>query len=98
MSASVPSIGVLAKAAELAIEQDVPICLDYYNDSLKKECCIGVQEDGTKLLVKSGQEYTSSIQKVYKCESCYIIETENSLYVVSNETPIKKILSSTQGQ
>lgn len=98
MSASLPSAGVLLKAAQLAIEHDAPICLDYYNDSIEKKCCIGVQEDGTKFLVKSDSEYTSTIQQVYKCESCYIIETENSLYIISTEVPIKKILSSTQGQ
>lgn len=98
MSASLPSAGVLVKAAQLSIEHDAPICLDYYNDSIEKKCCIGVQEDGTKFLVKSDSEYTSTIQQVYKCETCYIIETENSLYIISTDVPIKKILSSTQGQ
>ena len=98
MSASVPSAGVLVKAAQLAVEHDAPICLDYYNHSVEKKCCIGVQEDGTKFLVKSDSEYTSNIQQVYKCETCYIVETENSLYIVSSDVPIKKILSSTQGQ
>lgn len=98
MSTSLPQVGVLVKAAQLAIENDAPICLDYYNDSVEKKCCIGVQEDGTKFLVKSDSEYTSTIQQVYKCETCYIIETENSLYIVSTEIPIKKILSSKQGE
>lgn len=97
MSASLPSPGVLVKSAQLAIEHDAPICLDYYNDSLEKKCCIGVQEDGTKFLVKSESEYTSNIQQVYKCESCYIIETENSLYIISTDIPIKKILSNPSG-
>lgn len=98
MSVSLPSAGVLVKAAQLAIEHDAPIFLDYYTDSIEKKCCIGVQEDGTKFLVKSDSEYTSTIQQVYKCELCYIIETENSLYIISTDVPIKKILSSTQGQ
>jgi hypothetical protein len=90
----IPSASVLLRAAQISVDDDKPICLDYYNDSLEKKCCIGVQ-DGTKYLVKSDSEYTSTIQNVFKCETCYIIATENSLYVVSTEIPIKKIMSST---
>lgn len=89
---TVPNASVLMRAAQLAIDQDKPIYLDYYADSLEKKCCIGVQES-TKYLVKSDTEYTSSIENVYKCENCYIVATENSLYIVSAEVPIKKILA-----
>lgn len=90
----IPSASVLLRAAQLSVDEDKPIYLDYYNDSVEKKCCIGVQ-DGTKYLVKSDSEYTSTIQNVFKCENCYIIATENSLYIVSTEIPIKKIMSST---
>lgn len=90
----IPSASVLLRAAQLSVDDDKPICLDYYNDSLEKKCCIGVQ-DGTKYLVKSDSEYTSTIQNVFKCETCYIISTENSLYIVAVDIPIKKIMSST---
>ena len=89
---ALPSASVLLRAAQLAIDQDKPIYLDYYSDSVEKKCCIGVQ-DTTKYLVKSDTEYTSSIENVFKCENCYIISTENSLYIVSVEVPIKKILA-----
>lgn len=92
---ALPSAGVLLRAAQISIEKDTPIYLDYYTDSVEKKCCIGVQ-DATKFLVKSDSEYTSTIQGVFKCESCYIIETENSLYIVSADIPIKKIIPSTQ--
>lgn len=90
-----PPASVLVRAAQVSIEQDKPIYLDYYQDSVEKKCCIGVRET-EKLLVKSDSEYTSSIESVFKCESCYIVMTENSLYIVSNEIPVKKILSSKQ--
>ncbi len=90
---ALPSASVLMRAAQLSIDQDKPIYLDYYSDSLEKKCCIGVQ-DAIKYLVKSDSEYTSSIENVFKCETCYIISTENSLYIVSVEIPIKKILAS----
>lgn len=92
---ALPSASVLLRAAQLAVENDKPIYLDYFADSVDKKCCIGVQSDNTKNLVKSENEYTSTIQSVFKCETCYIVSTENSLYIVSADVPIKKILSST---
>lgn len=92
---AVPPASVLVRAAQVSIEQDKPIYLDYYQDSVEKKCCIGVRES-EKLLVKSDSEYTSSIESVFKCETCYIVMTENSLYIVSTEIPVKKILSSKQ--
>lgn len=93
--ASLPPANVLLRAAQVAMDQDKPIYLDYYADSVEKKCCIGVQADNTKYLVKSNDEYTSTIEGIFKCESCYIVSTENSLYIVSTEVPVKKILSST---
>jgi hypothetical protein len=92
---ALPSASVLLRAAQLAVDEDKPIYLDYFRDSLEKKCCIGVQADNTKFLVKSDSEYTSSIQSVFTCENCYIVATENSLYVLSKEVPVKKILGST---
>ena len=90
--ATIPPASVLLRAAQVAIEQDKPIYLDYYADSVTKACCIGVQ-DGVKFLAKTSDEYTSSIQNVYKCETCYIVLTENSLYIVAADIPIKKIVA-----
>jgi hypothetical protein len=85
----------MAQAAKIAIEQDRPIYLDYYNDSLEKKCCIGVQ-DNTKFLVKSDTEYTSPIASIMRIkeEKAYLVMTENSLYIVSADIPVKRIVSS----
>ena len=93
----VPSATVMAQAAKIAIEQDRPIYLDYYNDSIEKKCCIGVQ-DATKFLIKSDTEYTSPIASIMRLkeEKVYIVLTENSLYIVSADIPVKKIVSSSQ--
>jgi hypothetical protein len=90
---SIPSAGVLLRASQVAIDQDKPSYLDYFRESVDKKCCIGVQPDNTKFLVKSDSEYTSTIQNVYKCETCYIVMTENSLYIVDGGIPIKKIVA-----
>jgi hypothetical protein len=91
----VPSATVMAQAAKVAIEQDRPIYLDYYNDSVEKKCCIGVQGN-TKFLVKSDTEYTSPIASIMRIkeEKAYIVLTENSLYVVSADIPVKRIVGS----
>jgi hypothetical protein len=91
---SLPSASVLLRAAQVAIDEDKPIYLDYFQDSVEKKCCVGVQPDNTKYIVKSDSEYTSTIQNIFKCENCYIISTENSLYIVSAEVPVKKIVGS----
>ena len=85
----------MAQAAKIAIEQDRPIYLDYYNDSVEKKCCIGVQ-DATKFLIKSDTEYTSPISSIMRLkeEKVYLVITENSLYIVSADIPVKKIVSS----
>ena len=77
--------------AKLAIVDDKPIMMDYWADSQDKKVLIGVKEEGEKLLVKSEDEYTSPIDKIYKVESEYIIVTENSLYIISANIDTKRI-------
>jgi hypothetical protein len=92
---AIPSAAVLLRAAQVSIDEDKPIYFDYYRDSVEKKCCIGVQ-GATKYLVKSNDEYTSTIQTVFKCETCFIVMTENSLYVVDATIPIKRVMASTE--
>lgn len=91
--AQVPSATVMAQAAKVAMEQDRPIYLDYYADSVEKKCCIGVQGN-TKFLVKSDTEYTSPIASIMRIkeEKAYLVITENSLYIVSADIPVKRIV------
>ena len=78
--------------AKLAIVEDKPIMLDYWTDSLNKQVLIGVRKESEeKLLVKNAEEYTSPIAKIYKVHGCYIICTENSIYLVSADISTKHI-------
>ena len=88
-----PSNVCLQHCSKLSIVQDKPIMMDYWTPSLDKTIIIGVKDTGEKLLVKSEDEYTSPIANIYKVETEYIIVTENSIYIISNETPSKKISS-----
>ena len=97
--AQVPSATVMVQAAKVALEHDRPIYLDYYADSMEKKCCIGVQGN-TKFLIKSDTEYTSPIETIMRIkeENTWIVLTENSLYIVSADIPVKRIVSSGDGQ
>ena len=86
-----PADITLKHAAKLSIVDDKPVMMDYWTFSLDKKALIGARENGEKLLVKSEDEYTSSIQKFYKSGTEYIIITENSIYIVSNDIPTRKI-------
>tara|TARA_Y100000287_G_C14027943_1_gene260188 strand:- start:145 stop:453 length:309 start_codon:yes stop_codon:yes gene_type:complete len=86
-----PSNTTLQHVAKLAIIEDKPVMLDYWTGSCDKEVLIGVRESGEKLIVKSEDEYTSPISKIYKVSSEYIIVTENSIYLISSDVDTKRI-------
>jgi hypothetical protein len=81
----------LQHCTKLSIVEDKPIMFDYWTSSCDKEVLIGIRENGEKLLVKSADEYTSPISKIYKVETEYIIITENSIYVVSADIETKRV-------
>jgi hypothetical protein len=91
----VPDNTTLQHACSMAITHDKPILLDYWTSSLDKTALIGVKEDEEgkveKLLVKSPEEYTSPIVKIFKSVNEYIVITENSIYIVDVSIPTRKI-------
>ena len=90
--APLPSAQVLVHAAKLAIEQDKPIQLDYYTDTATQKAFLGEdQETKEKMLIKSSEEFTSLVQKVYKVQEDYIITTENSIYIASGKIQKRRI-------
>lgn len=88
---TLPSATVLLRAAKIAIDEDRPILLDYFADSVAQTCSIGVRPDNIKYLVKSMTEYTSSIQNIFQLEDCFIVLTENSIYIVHKDIPRKRV-------
>jgi|TARA_B110000967_G_scaffold209018_1_gene263333 hypothetical protein len=86
-----PSNTTLQHASKIAVLEDKPIMLDYWTLSQEKKITIGVKEDGEKLLVKSEEEYTSPVIKIYKVETEYLVITENSIYIVDVMCPTKRI-------
>lgn len=86
-----PSSVCMQHAFKLSVVEDKPIYLDYWVSSCDSDALIGIRESGEKLLVKSEDEYTSSITKLFKVSDEYIVMTENSIYIVRNDIPTKRI-------
>jgi len=87
-----PSLKVLQHACKLACTHDKPIMMDYWVEShTGGKVIIGVKESEEKILVRSEEEYTSPISKVYKVGDEFILITENSIYLVSSKIQSRKI-------
>ena len=90
-SYQIPTGSTLEHCCKLAIVEDKPIMFDYWTSSCDGNVLIGVRESGEKLLVKSEDEYTSPIAKIYGSGKEYIIVTENSIYIVTSDIDTKRI-------
>jgi hypothetical protein len=96
----IPNAAALLQAARLAIQKDQPIQLDYYVPSANTKAFLGEDpETKEKVLVKSKEEFTSLVQKLYKVGEDYLILTENSIYIVSGKIQKRKVnLAALQGE
>ena len=91
-SEPLPAVATLLQAAKIAIEQDRAIMLDYYRQTTNGTAFLGEDpETKERILVKSKEEFTSHIQKLYKVGDDYIIITENSIYIVSGAIQKRKV-------
>ena len=95
----IPAAVTLLTASKLALKKDKPIMLDYFLDSITGKAFLGEDtETKERMLVKSMNEFTSEIDKVYKAGQPgmeeYIIETENSIYIASSKIQRKRIQAS----
>lgn len=95
LSASIdqlPSPTTLLQAAKIAIEQDRAIMLDYFRQTANGTAFLGEDpETKERILVKSKEEFTSLIKKLYKAGEDCIVLTENSLYIVSGKIQKRKV-------
>lgn len=87
-----PQATTLLHAARLAIQQDKPVQLDYFVESGNGKAFMG-EDPNTKekMLVKSNEEFTSLISKIYKVSDDFIVMTENSIYILSGKVQKRRI-------
>lgn len=87
-----PNPTTLLQASKIAMEQDRPIMLDYFRQTANGTAFLGEDPDSKeRILVKSKEEFTSLIKKLYKVGEDFIILTENSLYIVSGKIQKRKV-------
>ena len=83
-----PSEKTLIQSTKLALKTKKPVCFYFYIDSLKGKITI-VSDGEDRVIFKSEDEHTSPILNTYKSENCYIIVTENTIYIISSETQVR---------
>jgi hypothetical protein len=95
-----PAAATLIQAARLAMKEDKAIQLDYYIDTANTRAFIGEDSDTKdKVLVKSKEEFTSLVQKLYKVGDDLLIVTENSIYIISGKVQKRRVnLAALQGE
>lgn len=88
-----PNVTTLLQAARLSIQMDKPIQLDYFVDTATSRAFIGEDngEAKEKVLIKTKDEFTSLISKMYKVGEEYLVVTENSIYIVSGKIQKRKV-------
>lgn len=84
---SLPSDKSMQQAVKLSIKFVKPIDFYFYLDSLKGN--ITIRSDGEdRVLYKNEDEHTSPLLNAYKSDDCYIVVTENTIYIISADTKI----------
>lgn len=87
-----PNFKTLQHAAKMAMDQDKPIRMDYYNDTRDQKAFLGECEiTKDKMLVRNAEDYTSLIQRIFKISDDFIVITENSIYIINGSTKKKTI-------
>ena len=89
---SFPSLHTLKEAAKIAIQDERPIMLDYYNDSKTKKVKIKKTPNGETIIYKDPDEYTTPLSKLFKIEKSktklgvdIIALSENSIYIIHSK-------------
>jgi hypothetical protein len=83
-----PSDKTLQQATKLALKTKKPVCFYFYIDSLKGKISI-VSDGEDRIIFKNEDEHTSPIINTYKSENCFIVVTENTIYILSSETQVR---------
>lgn len=87
-----PHEATLRASFQCAMNEDKSISSYYWADSLVGSCVIGVRKStNEKLLFKSAEEFTSPILSIKQSHDEYIIETENTIYIVCKTIPKRAI-------
>lgn len=80
----------LNKAFKLSLKFTKPIDTYFYLDSCRGNVCI--LNDGEEMVIfKNEDEHTSPILKIFKSGEQFIVMTENTIYLLSANTPMRNL-------
>ena len=85
---TLPTEKTLLQATKLALKTKKPVCFYFYIDSVKGKITI-VSDGEDRIIFKNEDEHTSPILNTYKSDNCYIVVTENTIYILSADTQVK---------
>lgn len=86
----IPSAETLVKAMKLSLKLVKPLDFYFYEESCRDGVCI--MHDGEDMVIyKNDDERTSPISKTFKSEDQFIVITENTIYIISAQTPIRNL-------
>lgn len=78
------------KSIALRKQDPVPIEWYFFLPSVRGEVCI--VDDGENMeIYRNKDEHSSRIQKYWKVDNVFLVLTDNTLHVVSANTPIRKV-------
>lgn len=84
------STDTLNKAFKLSLKFTKPIDTYFYLDSCRGNVCI--LNDGEEMVIfKNEDEHTSPILKIFKSGEQFIVMTENTIYLLSSNTPMRNL-------
>jgi len=83
-----PTEKTLLQSTKLALKTKKPVCFYFYIDSLKGKISI-VSDGEDRVIFKNEDEHTSPILNTYKSDNCFIVVTENTIYIISSETQVR---------
>jgi hypothetical protein len=71
-----------------------PVYLDYYQDTHRNAAYIAENTARTeRVLMRNPEEYTSFITSLARCDESIIVQTENSIYIVSGQIKRRPLVS-----
>ena len=87
---TLPGNKTLNGAFRLSVVHGKPVCAYFYLDSIKGK--VVIRQDGDeKIIYKDEDEYSSPLEHLYKSENEYIAITNNTIYIISSRTEVRKV-------
>jgi hypothetical protein len=82
-----PTDKALQQAFKLSLKTGKELDSYFYEESCGGGVSI-VTYQGDKILFKNNEEHTSPIKNTYQVDTSYLVVTENTIYILSKNTPI----------